>query len=42
MVDNIQRIKSKCADFTYIIKVSNSSKNDSLLCIYKNEVNEKK
>lgn len=42
MVDNIQRIKSNYTDFTYIIKVSNSSKNDPLLCISKNEVNEKK
>lgn len=42
MVDNIQRIKTYCTDFTYVIKVSNSSENNPLLCISKNEVNEKK
>lgn len=42
MVDNIQRIKTSCTDFTYVINVSNSSKSNSLLCISKNEVNEKK
>mgnify|MGYP006989207186 CR=1 FL=1 len=39
MVNNIHKIRT---DFTYIIKVSNSSKNNSLSCISKNEGNEKK
>lgn len=42
MANNIHQIRTNCADFTYVIKVSNSSKNHSLLCISKNEVNEKK
>lgn len=42
MVSSIYWIKANCADFTYVIKVSNSSKNNLLLCISKNEVNEKK
>ena len=42
MESNIHRTKTNCAYFTYVIKVSNSSKNNPLLCISKNEVNEKK
>lgn len=42
MVGNIHRTKTNCADFTYVIRVSNSSENDPLLCISKNKANEKK
>ena len=42
MVDSIQRTKTNCTDSTYIIKVSNLSKNSPLPCISKNEANEKK
>lgn len=42
MMISMQRIKTNCTDFAYIIKVSNSSKNTPLPCISKNEVNEKK
>lgn len=42
MGSNIHRTKTNCADFTYVIKVSNSRGNDPLLCISKNEVHEKK
>ena len=42
MVNNIHKIRTNYTDFTYIIKVSNSSESNSLLCISKNEVNEKK
>lgn len=42
MVNNIHKIRTNYTDFTYIINVSNSSKNNSLSCISKNEENEKK
>ena len=42
MVNNIHKIRTNYTDFTYIITVSNSSKNNSLSCISKNEGNEKK
>lgn len=41
-VNNIHKIRTNYTNFTYIIKVSNSSKNNSLSCISKNEGNEKK
>ena len=42
MVSDIHQRKVDGADFTYVIKVSNSSKNNPPYCISKNEVNEKK
>ena len=42
MVNDIHQIRTNYTDFTYIIKVSNSRGNNHLLCISKNEVNEKK
>ncbi len=42
MKSNTHLSKTNCADFTCVIKVSNSSENDPLLCISKNEANEKK
>ena len=42
MVNNIHKMRTNYTNFTYIIKVSNSSKNNSLSCISKNEGNEKK
>ena len=42
MMSNIHQIRTVCTYFTYIIKVSNSIGNNPLLCISKNEVNEKK
>lgn len=42
MVSNIDQTKTDCADFTYVIKVSNTSENDPLLGISKNEAYEKK
>lgn len=41
MMSNIHQIQTNCTYFTYVIKVSNSSKNNPLFCISKNEVNEK-
>lgn len=42
MVSNIHQTKTNYANFTYVIKVSNLSENNPLLCISKNEANEKK
>ena len=42
MGSSIQRIKTNCAVFTYVIKVRNSSESNPLPCISKNEANEKK
>lgn len=42
MVSNIHQTKTNCADFTYVIKVSNSKESYPLICISKNETNEKK
>ena len=42
MGSNIHQIRTVYTYFTYIIKVSNSGKNNPLFCISKNEVNEKK
>lgn len=42
MVNNMHKIRTNYTDFTCIIKVSNSSKNNSFSCISKNEGNEKK
>lgn len=42
MVNDIHQIRTFCTSFTYIIKVSNSRGNNPLLCISKNEGNEKK
>jgi len=42
MTSSIHCTNTNCTDFTYEIKVSNSSKNNPLLCISKNEVNKNK
>lgn len=42
MVSNVQRMETNCTSFTYVIKVGNLSESNPLLCISKNEVNEKK